>query len=269
MTPSRLTTARLRQLTEDLPTRYTAALTHLRRARVLTGHQLDRLLAKTEVDPHTTARVRRRIMGRLDQLGLVRMLERRIGGMRAGSTGHVYVLTPAGHTFLALLHREHPPPRIRHFRAPSILFLNHTLAIAEVYVALTEASRHCDFGVATFTTEPSTWWPLGNGFVLRPDAYTVLTVATHRDCWWLEIDRATESRPRLTTKCNGYLAHATSGGTGPDGVPPHVLFTAPTPHRCTLIADLITGLPPPAQHLFSICLHTRAVDHLITALHDQ
>jgi hypothetical protein len=236
MTPSRLTTARLRQLTEELPTRSTAALTHLRRARVLTGHQLDRLLTKTDVDPHTTARVRRRLMGRLDQLGLVRMLERRIGGIRAGSTGHVYVLTPAGHTFLALLHREHPPPRIRHSRAPGALFLNHTLAIAEVYVALTEASRHRDFGVATFATEPSTWWPLGNGFVLRPDAYTVL---------------------------------ATSGGTGPDGVPPHVLFTAPTPHRCTLISDLITGLPPPAQHLFSICLHTRAVDHLITALHDQ
>jgi hypothetical protein len=39
--PLRLTTARLRQLAVELSDRYTAPLTHLARARVLTGHQLD------------------------------------------------------------------------------------------------------------------------------------------------------------------------------------------------------------------------------------
>ena len=58
-------------------------------------------------------------------------------------------LQPGTHS---LRYSRQPPPRIRHSRAPDALFLNHSLAIAEVYVALTEGSRHRNFGVATFAT---------------------------------------------------------------------------------------------------------------------
>jgi hypothetical protein len=207
---------------------------------VLTGTQLDRLLTEPDTTAETTARVRRRIMTRLSGLGLVRMLDRRIGGARAGSAGHVYTLTSAGHTFLAL-HRGQPAPgRIRRSLTPSALFLNHALAVSEIYVQLTEASSTGRFRVAHFRAPA--WWPLGDSLYLRPDAYLVLDTGRYSDCWWLEIDRATEPLPRVRDKYRDYLDHAVGGGTGPDGALPRVLLTTPTPKRCAAIFQLISDL---------------------------
>jgi hypothetical protein len=268
MSTARLTTARLRQLATELPDRYTMPVLHLSRARVLSGAQLDRLLGQPDTAPRTAERARQRAMTYLCQLGLVRMLDRRIGGVRAGSAGYVHVLTTAGHTLAALLAGQQPPRRIRHSRAPGPMFIAHALDIAEIYVQLTEHSRAGNFRVATFVTEPASWWRQ-SGVSLRPDAYTRLAIPTYRDCWWLEVDRATESAPRLRDKLRDYLDHAEDGGTGPDGVLPRVLFTTPSPRRCAVITDLITGLPPPATELFAVCEHTEAVRQLITALHGQ
>jgi hypothetical protein len=148
------------------------------------------------------------------------------------------------------------------------MFVTHALDIAEIYVQLTEHSRAGRFRVAAFITEPNSWWQ-ESGVFLRPDAYTRLATPTHRDCWWLEIDRDTESVPRLREKLRDYTDHAESGGTGPDSVPPRVLFTAPTPRRRAVISDLITGLPLPAAELFTVCEYTEAVHQLSTALHNQ
>ncbi len=62
------------------------------------------------MSPETVGRVRRRIMTRLTDLGLVAVLGRRVGGVRAGSVGHLYALTTAGHRFLALINNVPPPP---------------------------------------------------------------------------------------------------------------------------------------------------------------
>jgi hypothetical protein len=268
MNATRLTPARLRQLAAELPDRYTTPLLHLARARLLSGYQLDRLLTDPELSSETAGRVRRRIMTRLTSLGLTATLERRIGGIRAGSAGHIHVLTPAGHTLAAILASQPPPGRIRHYRAPGPMFVNHALDIAEIYVQLTEHSRGGGFRVAAFVTEPGSWWR-EVGVSLRPDAYTVLAATAYRDCWWLEIDRDTESIPRLQAQFRDYLDHAEAGGTGPDRALPRVLFTAPTQHRCRAIGDLITGLPPPAPEWFAVCTHNQAATRLITALHNQ
>jgi hypothetical protein len=266
MSGARLTPARLRQLADELPDRYTVLVLHLSRARVLSGDQFDRLLQHPDTTPKTAQRARQRAMTHLCQLGLATTLDRRIGGVRAGSAGNVHVLTPAGHKFAALLTAQRPR-RIRRSRAPGRAFVAHALDIAEIYVQLTEKSRDGNFQVAAFITEPDSWWN-EHGVFLRPDAYTVLATPTYRDLWWLEIDRDTESIPRLRDKLRDYLDHATTGGTGPHG-PPRVLFTAPTPKRCAVITDLITGLPPPADQLFTVCEHNRSTSYLITALHDQ
>ncbi|MDQ3763035.1 MAG: replication-relaxation family protein [Actinomycetota bacterium] len=268
MSGARLTTARLRQLAAELPDRYTEPVLHLSRARALSGGQLDRLLRQPGTTPKTAERARQRAMTHLCHLGLAATLERRIGGVRAGSAGYVHVLTPAGHKLAALLTGQQPPRRIRHSRAPGPMFIAHALDTAEIYVQLTEHSRAGSFRVAAFITEPDSWWQ-ESGIVLRPDAYTRLATPTHRDCWWLEIDRDTESIPRLREKFRDYLDHANYGGTGPDDALPRVLVTAPTPRRCAVTSDLITGLPPPAAELFAVCEHTQAVRELTKALHDQ
>ncbi len=83
----RVSGARLRLLAEELTERYTAPLPHLARVRLLSGAQLDRLLAAPELSPETVGRVRRRIMTRLRRAGLVAMLGRHIGGYAQGRPG--------------------------------------------------------------------------------------------------------------------------------------------------------------------------------------
>lgn len=267
MTHTRLTTARLRQFAAELPPRYTAPLIHLSRARVLTGAQLDRLLADPDTTPDTTGRVRRRIMTRLAALGVVGALDRRIGGARAGSAGYVHVLTPGGHRLVALLDGVPTPRRVRHSRAPGPMFIRHALDIAEVYVQLTEASHTGAFGVAAFYAEPATWWPVGNGAHLRPDAYTLLRGTTHADCWWLEIDRDTESPARLRDKIGTYRDFLTIGGTGPHGVTPRVLFTAPTQQRADTIRAAIAAVMVADAAMITVTIHAHGAQFLSNELH--
>jgi Replication-relaxation len=260
MTRPRISSARLRLLADELTDRYTAPLPHLARVRLLTGAQLDRLLTTPEVSPETVSRVRRRIMSRLHNAGLVAMLGRRIGGVRAGSAGHVYTLTNAGHRFLALIHGEPEPTRKQSSPVPGDLFLCHTLVVSGVYVDLSEHSRSGVFDVHTFTTEPHCWHPIGNGAYLRPDAYVILRTGAVGHCWWLEIDNGTEIIPRLRAKIRAYRDFLTSGGVGPDDVPPHVLFTAPDQHR----ADLITGLLGDTDNTTTATTHDHAATVLAT-----
>jgi Replication-relaxation len=263
----RITTASLTTLADQLSDRDQAISTNLEHTRVLTGAHLQRLHF-AHIDPSARARDRRRVLQRLTNLDLVSTLDRRVGGIRAGSAGHIYTLAPAGRRLQALQHGQQLTKRLRRPRTPGAPFLNHALAISEIYVALVEASRIHSFQVSTFDTEPTCWHPAGNGRYLHPDAYTVLQAFMHQDCWWLEIDQATESLPRITRKCRAYLGFLTHGGLGPDGVPPRILFTAPNPHRVQAIGDVITKLTTTTETSQLICVttHTDAPNFLITEL---
>jgi Replication-relaxation len=266
--PVRISTAKLRQLAADLTPRYTTPLTHLARARLLTGAHLDRLLTEPDLSSDTTSRVRRRIMNRLRGARLVAALDRRIGGARAGSAGHVYTLTPAGHAFLAVQAGQPRPTRIHTPLGVGAPFLAHALAIAEIYVQLIERTTP-EATLAIFATEPACWYPDGTGAWLRPDAYTVLHGLTHAECWWIEVDQDTESLPRLRTKLRSYVDYLHHGDTGPDQVPPRVLFTTPTSRRYRTITDLLAGIPYLEGQHFDACIHAHAGIHLIAALLDQ
>jgi hypothetical protein len=263
-----MSTAKLRQLAADLTPRYTAPLTHLDRARLLTGAQLDQLLAEPDLSTQTVARVRRRIMNRLRDARLVTVFDRPIGGVRAGSAGHIYALTPAGHAFLAIQAGQPRPTRTYTLANVGAAFLTHALAVSEIYVQLITRAAP-DAQLAVFATEPRSWHPDGVGGWLRPDAYVALDAPTHADTWWIEVDQNTESLPRLRAKIRTYAGYLHHCGTGPHGGIPRVLFTAPTRHRCTAIGDLITGLPPPAEDTFTVVMHHHAATHLIAALHDR
>lgn len=264
MSRSRISSVRLRLLIDELTERYTIPLPHLARVRLLSGGHLDRLLAEPELSPQTTGRVRRRIMARLTELGLVVMLGRRVGGVRAGSVGHLYALTTAGHRFLAMLNGEPQPSRYQPSRAPGDLFLTHTLTVSGVYVDLIEHARTGAFSVHSFFAEPQCWRPTGSGGYLRPDAYVILRTGAVGQCWWLEIDAGTEIVPRLRTKIRTYRDFLTSGGVGPDGVPPRVLFTTPDQQR----ADLITGLlgDSDAGEMITAATHDQAAAYMIGEL---
>ena len=254
-------------LARELAARHTTSLSHLARVRLLTGAHLDRLLANPETTTETTARDRRRIMTRLHDLGLVTTLERRIGGVRAGSAGRIYTLTPAGHHVLTALSDQPCPPHVKKPTTPGPLFLAHTLAISDIYVQLIEASRHHNVTMSSFVTEPHCWRPTGGGDYLKPDAYCVLSTTTHQDCWWLENDQATESTPRIRAKCRTYLDFLIHGGVGPDDVPPRILFAAPDHPRAQAINNVITThTTTETQHMITITTQEDAPQFLINEL---
>jgi protein involved in plasmid replication-relaxation len=262
----RITSTDLDTIAHRLSSRDHAILTDLDRTHVLTGAQLQRLHF-SNINTSCRARDRRRVLNRLTDLDLVSTLERRIGGTRAGSAGHVYTLTPAGRRLQALQRGQQLTKRLRRAHTPGAPFLNHALAISEIYVTLVEASRNQNFHVSTFDTEPACWHPAGNNRYLHPDAYTVLQAPTHQDCWWLEIDQATESLPRIVRKCRTYLDFLTHGGVGPDEVPPRILFTTPDAQRTDAIQKVIIKLTTTEiEHLICVTTHSDAPTFLITEL---
>lgn len=133
-----------------------------------------------------------------------------------------------------------------------------------MYVDLIEHSRTGGFEVHAFMSEPHCWHPVGNGAYLRPDAYVILRIGAVGQCWWLEIDGGTEIIPRLRAKIRTYRDFLTSGGIGPDGVPPRLLFTAPDQQRSNLITELLGDSD--AGDMITATTHHHAAASMISEL---
>lgn len=272
MTSRRLSRAAAERLPEQLGERDRAIVGDLARVRVLTGDQLTRLHFH-ELSAKSRDRARRRVLARLAGLDLVTMLERRVGGVRAGSAGLVYALGVAGQHVVPLLDADgdgNPARRPRQPWTPGRVFLAHTLAVAELYVRLVEATRAESFGLGTFLAEPASWTSNGLGGWLKPDAYAVLRAGDVEDSWWIEVDRATESLATLRRKLLAYLDFVNQGQLGPDGVVPRVLITVPNnkPKREIDVRELLVRLPEPADKLFSLTTFDRAVPYIIRVLRE-
>ena len=85
---------------------------------------------------------RRRVLARLVANQLLTPLDRRIGGVRAGSAGLVFALGPAGQRLQALVADElSPSRRSRQPDTPTVRFLSHQLAVSELYVEFVEQTR--------------------------------------------------------------------------------------------------------------------------------
>lgn len=258
-------------IAEELSERDDAVLQALARVRVLTGAQLERLLF-SDIAVASRGRTRRRVLGRLVDLGLVVTLERRIGGVRAGSAGLVYGLSGAGQKLAGRAVAGGSSPRPRTTATPSALFLAHALAVAEAYVATMEALRGVPgVALAGFDVEQNATWPTGRGpkDLLRPDALVVLTREEVSDVWWLEVDRDTESLPRIVRLLRRYLAFARSGQAGPRGVVPRMLLSVPSPDRLAGVQTEIARLPAPAAQLFAVCMESEVAALLVSEILDD
>lgn len=266
---SRLSQRRLRELADELSGRDRAVLAALRTLVVLSGIQAERLLFDS-IAESARARIRRRVLGRLIALGLVETLERRVGGVRAGSGGLVYALSGGGHRLLDLDNARESARR-RSAYTPGPLFLAHALAISEVYVSLAELARASDLiRLTRFAVEAAARFePPGSDVVLRPDGLVVLASSDVEDVWWLEIDRGTESLPRLQAMLRRYLTFAESGVPGPGGVVPRVLISVTSQERARAVRGLIRRMPPLASELFVVCSEPEIAAVLAAQLLDE
>lgn len=215
--------------------------------RFLTARQVEGLLFYDHSSPLSGARVCRRVLSRLTQQRLLARLDRRVGGVRAGSASYVYALGSEGGRLLA-------GTRYR-VTEPSSLFLDHTLAIADARVALEVAARARLFDLVEVEVEPKSWrrfsGPGGAPAFVKPDLYVVTGRGEYEDCWFVEIDRGTESPIALGRKCRSYDLYWRSGlEQAEHGTYPLVLWVAPDERRASRIEGVIKRARNLNQELF-------------------
>ena len=163
--------ARAATLRRNLSDRDIAVLSSLAQVRLMTVGQLQRLHVITG-SSLTQLRRTRHTLRHLHDLRLVVRLPRVIGGIRAGSSAHVYGLSGLGQAVLDM-------PGTYGRRRRSVwetkpYFEDHVLAVAELYVRLVESCREHAADLLTFDAEPACWRRFtgagGEPVTLKPDA---------------------------------------------------------------------------------------------------
>jgi hypothetical protein len=229
----------LDRLRGELSGRDLAIVGQLAELRLMSAKQITAI--HFTLDEHdnelAAARASQRVLARLAHDGLVLRLERRIGGMRAGSAGYIYGLGALGQRALGI-----EGPRRRRYE-PSLRFLDHTLAITQLVVVVTAAARSGALDILSCQAEPRChreFSGLGGRVLLRPDMFLVLGVGEFEHRWFVEIDRGTESVPVVLGKCRTYDAYYRSGREqAAHGVFPTVCWIVPDPHRAEVLRRAI------------------------------
>lgn len=228
----------LRRIASSLSPREWNILALLQEHRFLTTSHLTGLLFR---DGHTATSgpvIARRTLTRLRQGRLVNTLDRRIGGVRAGSSGLIYYLSERGHRLLA--HDAAQRQRRHRTTEPSTTFLTHTLAVADARLHLADAERAHGLEMVDVVIEAAAWRrylaTTGVLTTLKPDLYVELAIPPGSDelrTLFIEVDLGTEHLPTLIRKCRAYAAYATSGQAERDGGMPLVIWSlsARTPQR--------------------------------------
>jgi hypothetical protein len=256
---------RLAAVARNLSDREWEVLRSIEQLRLATSRHLEALHYTDAATPLTAARKARRTLQRLVDLGLLQRLERRIGGLHAGSAGYIYAVASAGQRLL-----EVPGPRRRRSE-PNELFVEHTLAITELAVAIHQRARSDPdrLEVLDLQTEPTCWRPWtglgGNRELLRPDLYLTAGVGEDELRWFIELDRGTEHQPAVKRKLRAYQAYFHSGTEQDrDGVFPQVAWVVPNDARAAQLSNWITHDSELRPGLFATLLEERAAEQLLT-----
>ncbi|WP_329051196.1 replication-relaxation family protein [Amycolatopsis sp. NBC_01488] len=274
MTAARLRGRALERILDSLSDRDRAILVDVGRNRVLSGAQLSRLHFVT-IAPTARDRIRRKVLARLVTLGVLAILDRRVGGARSGSDGLVFAPGIAGQRVLPLLAAESAvklPTRARRPWTPGERFLKHSLDVSELGVQLREQEQTGAVTLARWAVEATAAYPNGFGGLMKPDASLLLQAGNIEDSWVIELDRATESLPTLRHKLLAYVDFANAGQVGPDGTIPRVLVVVShekplvIENRLKAIQELVSGLPDPADRLIHAVRFEQAVPHLVNVL---
>ena len=213
----------IHSLFELLSERDLAILESLRTYRALTTAIIRRLHfpnitgAGTEPNPgHATepaaAVAAIRVLTRLESHRLIARMRRRIGGVRAGSSGIIWHLGSSGERLLRARHGE---TSRRRYSEPSPGFLAHTLAVADLATTLVELARDKVIELLTIEAEPQCWRSFlsahGGRAWLKPDLFAVTAGDEYEHHWFLEADNASEHAPVIARKAHAYRQYAASG----------------------------------------------------------
>ena len=229
MSPAAVTNLLLRLSERDV-----AILESLRTYRLLSTVLIRRLhFGRGHATIAAAAGATMRVLTRLEALHLVARLERRIGGVRAGSSGIVWQLGATGETLLRTMRGE---KQRRRYQPPSSAFTAHTLAVAALAVQLHELDHNGTVELVSLDTEPSCWrsfvGPHGTADWLKPDLSFVTASGDYEDHWFIEADLATEHPPVVARKAKVYQRYAATGAyQARHGLFPAVVWVVPDTAR--------------------------------------
>ena len=213
--PKRLSKNQVYELLDRLGERDIDALTLLSKCRYLTTAQIMRLFIPLTSTPTAQKRTATRMMYKLRSYGLVRSFDRRIGGVRAGSSSYVWHLSEAGFRFLSLKNHTDEDKRPHRLLEPTQLYLDHTLAVSELYVRLVELQRSDeDIKLESVQWEPECWRKYSknsHNLKLKPDLFFSIRNGDYEDRWFVEVDCDSESIPVVLRKCERYHEYFRTG----------------------------------------------------------
>ena len=220
--------------------------------RVMSGGQLQRAFFPSGSLIGSRRRTQACLKRLVDESYLFR-LQRRVGGERAGSASYCYCLDSGGRRMLD------PDVRVRRPGEPGLSFVQHQLAIGDVWVGLLERERSGELEIIEYLTEPDCWRttpkPFGASEWLKPDLLLSLGVGDYEQHWFIEVDLATESLRRIERACDRYAAHYRSGvEQAAHEVFPRVAWLTTTPRRAEGITSVIARRPEDEQQLFTVGL---------------
>jgi hypothetical protein len=211
------------------------------------------------------------VLRRLHGAGLLRQLDRRVGGIRAGSASFIWSLTEQGHRLRQVGALDQP--RLR-YREPSQRLLDHALAIADTRVRLVIAAREGRIELSDVQTEPACWrsylGPSGERLVLQPDLAAITApriegqLTDFEDCWFLEVDLCTEHLPTVLRKCAQYESYRRTGSEQQRlGIFPAVVWVMSHPERADALRTAIARTTSLDEQLYRITTPDRLIEDVI------
>lgn len=248
---ARVTDASVQRLASKLTDSDRRIIDSLATVRIATGRQLQALHWS---DSDSDKRLARHHLAKLTSLRLVARLDRRVGGIRAGSDGFTYALDVAG---LRLV-EDLSPARRRRPSTPGDRYLAHALAVTDCYVDLRRIQATGDLELLGFEAEPACWrtYPGHGGQLLtiKPDAFALLADQEWEHRWFIEVDRDTEHRPTILRKAKEYVDYWRSGvEQRQHDLFPKVLWVAPTVRRADELQGVLEGVDQRSAELFEVC----------------
>ena len=275
---SRVGRTRLLRLADELDERERVIVEVVAKLQLMSHAQLASLL--DPLHPHasaaSTARAIRRTLAQLTELGVLARLERRVGGVRAGSAGYVYYLGPVGQRLVAYWEGR-GLVRGRFRPEPGGRYVRHRLAVSELYVQLCSADRQGGLDLLTFDAEPDCWRRYLDGFggslVLKPDAFVRVGIGAYEERCFVEVDLGTESRLVIAGKVRAYLDYFNSGSEqAASSVFPRVVLLTNTEARRSALVEVVTRLPAEHWAMFRVARLDRAVEVIsgqVVAVHAE
>jgi len=266
---SRFSQARLVRLAGDLSPRRWEVVLAVEEMRLVSAEQLRRRFYGSGP---SAARLARLDLAALHEANILHRLSRRIGGLHAGSSGFIYSLGSVGHRLLELRAGEGAARQPSRYE-PSLGFVDHALAVSELWVSLHE---HLHLGLTAergarfdFRVERRAWRSFmdttGAALLLKPDAELRLHRQGFEDRWWVEVDRATERRSTIRRKLLAYVAYARTGiEQERAGLFPLTAWLTVDEARAEVLREVIAELAPSGQRLFRVGLLSAASPLLLS-----